>query len=65
VIFQKSWNNVSIVSIYKRGNPSDCNNYLDISYINNGLKIIAKKKKKKKKKKKQKKKFLKMEIKKE
>jgi len=43
VIFQKSWNNASIVSIHKRGgDPSDYNNYRGISLINNGLKIIAK-----------------------
>jgi hypothetical protein len=41
--FPKLWNNASIVSIYKKGDPSDCNNYRGISLINNGLKIIAKK----------------------
>jgi len=41
-VFPKSWNNASIVSIHKKGDPSDCNNYRGISLINNGLKIIAK-----------------------
>jgi len=36
--FPKSWNNSSIVSIYKKDEPSDCNNYRGISIINNGLK---------------------------
>jgi len=40
--FPKSWNNASIVSIHKKGDLSDCNNYRGISLINNGLKIIAK-----------------------
>ena len=40
--FSKSRNNSSSVSIHKKGNPSDCNNYRGISLINNGLKIIAK-----------------------
>ena len=40
--FPKSWNKESIVSIHKKGDPSDCNNYRGISLINNGLKIIAK-----------------------
>jgi len=40
--FPKSWNNALIVSIYKKGDPSDCNNYRGISLTNNGLKIIAK-----------------------
>jgi len=40
--FPKSRNNVSIVSIHKKGDPSDCDNYRGISLINNGLKIIAK-----------------------
>ena len=40
--FPKSWNNASIISIHKKGDPSDCNNYRGISLINNGLKIIAK-----------------------
>jgi len=40
--FPKSWNTASIVSIHKKGDTSDCNNYRGISLINNGLKIIAK-----------------------
>jgi len=40
--FQKSWNNVSIVSIHKKRDPSNCNDYRGISLINNGLKIIVK-----------------------
>jgi len=40
--FPTSWNNSSIVSIHKKGDPSDCNNYRGISLINNRLKIIAK-----------------------
>jgi len=42
VTSQKSWNNASIVSIHKKGDPLDCNNYRGISPINNGLKIISK-----------------------
>jgi len=40
--FLKSWNNASIVSIHKKGDPSDCNDYSGISLINNELKIKAK-----------------------
>jgi hypothetical protein len=40
--FPKSWNNASIVSIHKKGDPSDCNNHHGISLINNGLKIFSK-----------------------
>jgi len=40
--FPKSWNNASIVSIHKKGDPSVCNNCCGISLINNGLKIRAK-----------------------
>jgi len=40
--FPKSRNNASIVSIHKKGDPSDCKNYRGITLINNGLKIIAK-----------------------
>ena len=40
--FSKSWNNVLIVSIHIKDDPSDCNNYRVISPINNGLKIMAK-----------------------
>ena len=36
--FPKSWNNASIVSIHKKGDSSDCNNYRGISLINIGLK---------------------------
>ena len=41
--FPISWNNASIVSIHKKGDLSDCNNYRGISLINNELKIIVKK----------------------
>eukprot|EP00833_Pecoramyces_ruminatium_P003122 jgi/Orpsp1_1/1177154/evm.model.c7180000060391.1 len=40
--FPKSWNNASIVSIPKKGDLTDCNNYRGISLINNGIKIISK-----------------------
>ena len=40
--FPSSWNNASIVSIPKKGDLSDCNNYRGISLINNGIKIISK-----------------------
>jgi hypothetical protein len=40
--FPKSWNNALIVSIHKKDDPSDCNNYRGIFLINNILKIIAK-----------------------
>jgi len=40
--FPKSWNNALIVSILKKRDSSDCNNYHGISLINNGLKIVAK-----------------------
>ena len=40
--FPKSWNNASIVSIHKKGDPSDCNNYRGLSLINNELKNYSK-----------------------
>ena len=40
--FQKSWNKALIVSIHKKGDLSNCNNYRVISLIINGLKIIVK-----------------------
>jgi len=48
VIFPKLWNNELMVSIHKKGNPADCNNYGDISLINKEFKKKKKKKKKKK-----------------
>ena len=42
VIFPKSWNNASIVSMHKKEDLSDCDNYRGISLINNELKIVAK-----------------------
>ena len=39
--FPKKWNSVSIVSIPKKGDLSDFNNYRGISHINVGLKIIS------------------------
>jgi len=43
VIFPKSGNNVSIVSIHKKGDLFYCNIYCVVSLINNELKIIVKK----------------------
>ena len=40
--FPKKWNSASIVSIPKKGDLSDFNNYRGISHINVGLKIISK-----------------------
>jgi len=40
--FPSSWSSESIVSISKKGDLSDCNNYRGISLINVGLKIISK-----------------------
>ena len=40
--FPKHWNSAAIVSIPKKGDLSDCNNYRGISLINVGLKIISK-----------------------
>ena len=40
--FPEEWNSVSIISIPKKGDLSDCNNYRGISLINVGLKIISK-----------------------
>ncbi|OUM65132.1 hypothetical protein PIROE2DRAFT_28468, partial [Piromyces sp. E2] len=40
--FPKKWNSASIVSIPKKGDLSDCNNYRGISSINVGFKIISK-----------------------
>jgi len=36
------WNKVSIVSVPKKGDLSDCNNYRGISLINNIIKILSK-----------------------
>ena len=40
--FPDSWNEASIISIPKKGDLSDCNNYRGISLINDGIKIISK-----------------------
>jgi hypothetical protein len=40
--FPNEWNSASIVSIPKKGDLSNCNNYRDISLINDGLKILTK-----------------------
>ncbi|OUM56423.1 hypothetical protein PIROE2DRAFT_28336, partial [Piromyces sp. E2] len=40
--FPRNWNTASIVSIQKKGDLSDCNNYRGISLINVGLKILSK-----------------------
>ncbi|OUM56607.1 hypothetical protein PIROE2DRAFT_25324, partial [Piromyces sp. E2] len=40
--FPESWNNDSIVSIPKKGDLTDCDNYRGISLINNGIKILSK-----------------------
>jgi len=40
--FPSSWNEASIVSIPKKGDLSDCDNYRGISLINNGIKLISK-----------------------
>ena len=40
--FPQEWNSASIVSIPKKGDLSDCNNYRGISLINVGLKILSK-----------------------
>jgi len=40
--FPKSWNEASIVSISKKGDPTNCDNYRGISLINNGIKLISK-----------------------
>ena len=40
--FPSNWNSASIVSIPKKGDLSDCNNYRGISLINVGLKILSK-----------------------
>ena len=36
--FPEEWNSTSILSIPKKGDLSDCNNYRGISHINVGLK---------------------------
>jgi len=38
----ESWNQASIVSIPKKGDLTDCDNYRDISLINVGIKLITK-----------------------
>ncbi len=40
--FPRNWNSAAIVSIPKKGDLSDCNNYRGISLINVGLKILSK-----------------------
>jgi len=40
--FPRKWNKASIVSIPKKGDLTDCNNYRGISLINNIIKIISK-----------------------
>ena len=40
--FPDDWNTASIVSIPKKGDLSDCNNYRGISLINVGIKILSK-----------------------
>ena len=40
--FPNSWNEASIVSIPKKGDLSDCDNYRGISLINNGIKLLSK-----------------------
>ena len=40
--FPEAWNKASIVSIPKKGDLTDCDNYRGISLINNGIKIISK-----------------------
>ena len=40
--FPEEWNSASIVSIPKKGNLADCNNYRGISLINVGIKILSK-----------------------
>jgi len=40
--FPSDWNTASIISIPKKGDLTDCNNYRGISLINIGLKILSK-----------------------
>jgi len=40
--FPSSWNEASIVSIPKKGDLTDCDNYRGISLINNGIKLLTK-----------------------
>jgi len=40
--FPSSWNEASIISIPKKGDPTNCDNYRGISLINNGIKLITK-----------------------
>ena len=40
--FPNTWNKASIVSIPKKGDPTNCDNYRGISLINNGIKLISK-----------------------
>ncbi len=40
--FPSSWNEASIISIPKKGDLSNCDNYRGISLINNGIKLITK-----------------------
>ena len=40
--FPTEWNEASIISIPKKGDPSNCDNYRGISLINNGIKLISK-----------------------
>ena len=40
--FPSEWNTASIISVPKKGDLTDCNNYRGISLINIGLKILSK-----------------------
>jgi len=40
--FPNSWNEASIISIPKKGDLSNCDNYRGISLINNGIKLVSK-----------------------
>jgi len=40
--FPSSWNEASIISVPKKGDPTNCDNYRGISLINNGIKLITK-----------------------
>jgi len=40
--FPESWNEASIVSIPKKGDLTDCDNYRGIFLINNSIKLISK-----------------------
>lgn len=40
--FPISWDEASIISIPKKGDPTECDNYRSISLINNGIKLFNK-----------------------